>query len=78
VSTVTKNLDDEAARLTQTAAQLVNQPLEHWLRESICQMAERTVNKAKVPLRRVSPWHPGAMQPTPDFNAPLEELAPRV
>ena len=78
MSTLTINLDDDVARLVQAAAQAVNQPLEHWLRESICQMAERTVNSTKTAARRVSPLHPGAMQPAPDFNAPLEEFAPYV
>ena len=78
MSTVTIHLDDEAARLVQAAARAVNQPLEHWLRESILQMAERTVNSAKASAPRVSPLHPGAMQTTPDFNAPLEEFAPYI
>jgi hypothetical protein len=78
VSTLTIHLDDDAARLVQAAAQVVNQPLEHWLRENIRQLAERTVNDAKTATRRVSPLHPGAMQPAQDFNAPLEEFAPYV
>jgi hypothetical protein len=78
MSTLTINLDDDAARLVQAAARTVNQPLEQWLRESICQVAERTVNGAKPPTRRVTPLHPGAMQPARDFNAPLEEFAPYV
>ncbi len=76
MSTLTISLDDDAVRLVQAAAQVVNQPLEHWLRESICQLAERTVNNTKSTARRVSPLHPGAMQPAHDFNAPLEEFAP--
>ena len=36
MSTLTIKLDDGAARLVEQAAQTVNQPLEHWLRESIC------------------------------------------
>jgi hypothetical protein len=40
--------------------------------------AARAVNGEKPPVRRVSPLHPGVMQPAPDFNAPLEELAPYV
>jgi hypothetical protein len=58
------------------AAQVMNQPLENWLRESICLAAARTVNSAKSADRRVTPLHPGAMQPAPDFNAPLNEFAP--
>jgi hypothetical protein len=71
-------LDDDAARLVQEAAQSVNQPLEHWLRESICQAAARTVRRAPAVSRRIAPLHPGAMQPTPDFNAPLEEFGSYV
>lgn len=78
MSTLTIQLDDDAARLVQAAARVVNQPVERWLRESICQMAERTVNGALGAVRRVAPLHPGAMQPTPDFNEPLEEFAPYV
>ena len=78
MSTVTIQLDDDAARLVQAAARAMNQPLEHWLQETIRQMAERTVNGAKAAARRVSPLHPGAMQAAPDFNAPLEEFAPYV
>ncbi len=74
--TLTIQLDDDAARLVAEAAQVTNQSLENWLRESICEIAARTVNGAKSAVRRVSPLHPGAMQPTPDFNAPLEEFAP--
>ena len=78
MSTLTINLDDEAARLARAAARVMNQPLDHWLRESICQMAERTVNSSKPATRRVSPIHPGAMQAAPDFNALLEEFTPYV
>ncbi len=78
MSTVTIQLDDDAARLVAEAAKVTNQPLEHWLRESIRQVAARTVNSAKIAARRVSPLHPGAMQPAPDFDAPLEEFAPYV
>ncbi len=76
--TVTIQLDDDAARLVAEAAQATNQPLENWLRESICRAAANTLNGAKSAKRRVAPLHPGAMQPTPDFNAPLEEFAPYV
>lgn len=78
MSTVTISLDDEAARLVQAAARAVNQPLEHWLREGIRRMAEQTVNSAKAAAPRISPLHPGAMQPAADFGAPLEEFAPYV
>lgn len=78
MSTLTFNLDDDAARLVRAAAQSVNQPLEHWLRESICQAAARTVCSGPAVPRRIAPLHPGAMQPTPDFNAPLEEFTAYV
>jgi len=71
MSTLTIKLDDDAARLVAEAAKAVNQPLEDWLRESIRQAAVHTVNHAKAAHRRVAPLHPGAMQTTPDFNAPL-------
>jgi hypothetical protein len=75
MSTLTIQLDDDAARLVAEAAQATNQPLENWVRESICKAAANAVNGAKSVKRRVSPLHPGAMQPAPDFNAPLEEFA---
>jgi hypothetical protein len=78
VSTLTIQLDDDAARLVREAAQRADQPLEFWLREKVCQAAAGTVEGAKAAVRRVSPLHPGAMQPAPDFNAPLEEFAPYV
>ena len=78
MSTLTIQLDDEAARMVAEAAQATNQPVEHWLRESICQAAARTVSTAKATTRSVSSLHPGAMLPSPDFNAPLEEFAPYV
>lgn len=81
MSTFTIQLDDDAARLVVEAAQVTNQPLEHWLRENICDAAARAVSTAKSvsPVsRRLSPLHPGAMQPAPDFDAPLEEFAPYV
>jgi hypothetical protein len=37
--------------------------------------AARTVNGTKSAVRRVSPFHPGAMQLAPDFNTPLEAYA---
>ena len=76
MSTWTIKLDDEAARLVEQAAEMMNQPLEYWLRENISQAAQRTVNRAKAISHRVSPLHPGAMQVLPDFNSPLEEFAP--
>ena len=78
MSTLTIKLDDDTVRLVEQAAQVVNQPLEHWLRESICQAAARTMNSIHVAIRRISPLHPGAMQPTADFDVPLEEFAPYV
>lgn len=78
VSTLTIQLDDEAARQVAEAARAANQPLEHWLRASIQQVAAQTVGSAKAAVGRISPLHPGAMQTAPDFNAPLEEFAPYV
>ena len=78
MSTLTIKLDDELARLVEKAALVTNQPLDHWLRESISQAARRTVNVATAHLPRISPLHPGAMQPSPDFNSPLAEFAPYV
>jgi hypothetical protein len=78
MSTLTIHLDDDAARLVREAAQMADQPLEFWLREKVCEAAAHTVNGAKSAVRRVSPLHPGAMQPAPDFNAPLEEFASYV
>ena len=77
MSTLTIQLDDDAARLVREAAQMA-EPLESWLREKVCQAAAHTVNGANSAVRRVSSLHPGAMQPAPDFNAPLEEFAPYV
>jgi hypothetical protein len=76
MSTLTIDLDDNAARLVQEAAKAVNQPVSEWLRNSIYQAAAHTVTIPKESPRRISPLHPGAMQPTPDFNAPLAEFAP--
>ena len=63
MSTLTIQLDDEAARLVEKAAQTVNQPLEHWLRESVCQAAARTVGRresAPVPYFAFAPGGDGA------------------
>ena len=78
MSTLTIKLDDDAAHLVADAARAANQPLEQWLRENICQAAERTVSGEKARMHRTSPLHPGAMQPAPDFNTSLEEFAPYV
>lgn len=76
MSTLIIQLDDETARLVREAAQMADRSLESWLREKVSQAAARTVNGTKSAVRRVSTLHPGAMQPAPDFNAPLEEFAP--
>jgi hypothetical protein len=76
MSTLTIQLDDDAARMVQEAAQMADQPLDFWLREKVCQAAASMVNGAKAAGRRVSPLHPGVMQAAADFNAPLEEFAP--
>ena len=78
MSTLTIKLDDDDARLVEKAAQAAAQPLERWLRESICQAAAHAVNGTKPAQQRISPLHPGAMEPAPDFNAPLEEFGPHV
>ena len=78
MNTLTIQLDEDAARMVREAAQMAEQPLESWLREKVSQAAARTVNGTKSAVRRVSPLHPGAMQPAPDFNTPLEEFAPYV
>lgn len=78
MSTLTIQLDDDAARMVREAAQMADQPLESWLRDKVCEAAARTVNGGKSAVRRVSPLHPGAMQAAPDFSAPLEEFAPYV
>lgn len=76
MSTLRIDLDDEAAILVQRAAAAQNRSIEEWLRENIQQAAARVVGSAQPPSNRVSPLHPGAMEPTPDFNEPLEEFAP--
>lgn len=78
MSTLTIDLDDDAARLVREAAQAENQSVGEWLRNNISQAAARRMTLAKAVSRRISPLHPGAMQPTPDFNAPMEEFAPYV
>ena len=78
MSTLTIDLDDGDAELVQAAARVVNQPLERWVRESICQVAKCTLQSTRTAVRRISPLHPGAMQPTPSFDEPLQEFAPYV
>lgn len=75
MNSLTIDLDDDADRLVREAARAVNQPLGVWARDSLCRAAARAVEPA-APARRVSPLHPGAMQPSADFNAPMEEFAP--
>lgn len=76
MSTLRIDLDDEAARLVQQAAAAQNRSIEDWLRENIQQAASRAVGNVQTTAQRVSPLHPGAMRPLPDFNEPLEEFAP--
>ncbi len=78
MSTLTITLDDAAARLVAEAARTTNQPVERWLRDSICQAAARTVAEKPARALRVSPLHRGAMQAAEDFNASMEEFAPYV
>ncbi len=78
MSTLTIQLDDAAARLVEQAARAAAQPVEHWMRESICQAAAHALAAARPITRRISPLHPGAMDASPDFNAPLEEFTPYV
>ncbi len=74
MSTLTIDLDDDATRLVQEAARAVNQPVRDWARNSICQAAARTV-AVTARSRRISPLHPGAIQPAADFNEPMDEFA---
>lgn len=76
MSTLRIDLDDDAARLVQSAAAAQNRSIEDWLREKIQEAAARAVGNAQPTQPRISPLHPGAMQPSPDFNEPLEEFAP--
>jgi hypothetical protein len=76
MSTLRIDLDDEAASLVQRAAAAQNRSIEDWLRDNIQQAAARVVGSAQPTSHRVSPLHPGAMQPASDFNEPLEEFAP--
>lgn len=76
MSTLRIDLDDESANLVQRAAAAQNRSIEDWLRENIQQAAARVVGSAQPTPQRVSPLHPGAMQPAPDFNEPLDEFAP--
>jgi uncharacterized protein (DUF1778 family) len=78
MSIVTIHLDDDAARLVAEAAQIVQQPLESWVHDSVCQAAARTVSSTKAAVRRIALLHPDAMQPAADFNAPLTEFAPYI
>jgi hypothetical protein len=75
MSTLTIQLDENAARLVEDAARAANQPVAEWARTSICRAAALTV-KGPAPASRVSPLHPDAMHPASDFNAPLDEFAP--
>ncbi len=77
MSTLTIDLDEDTTRLVQEAARSVNQPVREWARNSICQAAACAV-AVPAPARRISPLHPGAIQPAADFNGPLEEFAPYV
>lgn len=77
MSTLTIELDDADALLVQAAARAMNQPVREWVRASIQLAAARAAEPA-APAPRVSPLHPGAIQPAPDFNAPLPEFAPYI
>ena len=55
MSTLTIQLDDDAARLVQEAAQMADQPLEFWLRDKVCQAAACTVKSTKPAIHRVTP-----------------------
>jgi hypothetical protein len=76
VSTLRIDLDDEAARLVYRAAAAQNRPIEDWLRDKIQEAAARVVDGAQPGSNRISPMHPGDMQPAPNFNEPLEQFAP--
>ena len=78
MSTLTIDLDDEAARLVREAARAENQSVGEWLRNNISQAVARRATPVKALPRRISPLHPGAMQAAPDFNAPMEEFVPYV
>lgn len=75
---MTVHLDDESARMVAEAALAAKQPLEQWLRENLRQAATRSLSGAKAVEGRISPLHPGAMQPAADFNAPLAEFTLHV
>jgi hypothetical protein len=77
MSTLTISLDDESSRLVQEAARAANQPVSEWARNRICRAAVQTVHNS-TPLRRIAPLHPGAIQTTTDFNAPLEEFEAHI
>ena len=77
MSTITIELDDEAARAVREAAQAAHKPVENWARETICQAASRAVGTGKNGAR-IFPLHPGAIAIMPGFNEPLEEFSPYV
>ena len=74
MNTLTITLGEEAAQLVRKAAESVNQPVEDWVRESICKAAARAVNTQECGTRRIAPLHPDAMNPAHDFNASTEEF----
>jgi hypothetical protein len=78
MSTLTIDLDDDAARLVQEAARAVDQSVTEWLRQKVCEAAAASVKRPAPTPGRISPLHPGAMQAAPDFNAPMEEFAAYV
>ena len=78
MSKITIELNDEAAKTIQTAAQAAHQAVESWARETICQAASRAVGAAQNGRPRVFPLHPGAIEILPGFSEPLEEFSPYV
>jgi hypothetical protein len=77
VSKLLLNLDEETARMAECAARQANQTLEQWLCANI-RAAALSMATTVPPVRRIAPLHPGAMRPSADFNAPLNEFAPYV